>query len=266
MAQTKSAKTLADVREEAKYPKLPRNGDYISPWDNASPGGGRIGTDGVLRRRIGRNRMQIERQPGREILRWERHNYQAMTTEIALYRGDPGAVKSVKRILYPTKPAKRSGVSPKKWKSGTVALREIRKYQGAEKNWARFGPDAKLPTNFSKDQTRLLIPKANFQRLVKELYRDLKSDLRITTKAMEALQTAAEQHLVDIYQDANLCCVMENGETQTKQTLMKRHMRLAGYIRRDPIPDGVSPRTDGVPPGNRQPSDYYLKYKEKYLG
>jgi len=259
MARTKKGKSLEDIREEARYPRGPRGiasfGDYISPWGRSSPGDGTLASDGVLRRRIGNDVMRVERHPGMQIVRWEAHRHQGITTQIALYRGDPCAVKSGKRFLGPTKPAKRSGVVPKKWKKGTVALREIRKYQGSEKNVEEYGTDYKTVTNLSKDQTRLLIPKACFQRIVRQLYCNEKSDLRITAKALEALQTAAEQHLVDIYQDANLCCIMEQG-----QTLKLRHMRTAGYIRRDPIPVGVVPRPDGVPPGNRQPSDYSTQY------
>ena len=54
---------------------------------------------------------------------------------------------------------------------GTVALREIRKYQKS---------------------TELLIRKLPFQRLVREIAQDFKTDLRFQSTAVLALQEAAE--------------------------------------------------------------------------
>ena len=58
---------------------------------------------------------------------------------------------------------------------GTVALREIRKYQKS---------------------TELLIRKLPFQRLVREIAQDFKTDLRFQSSAVSALQEAAEAYLV----------------------------------------------------------------------
>merc|ERR1712184_103730 len=63
---------------------------------------------------------------------------------------------------------------------GTVALREIRKYQKS---------------------TDLLIRKLPFQRLVREIAQDYKSDLRFQSSAVAALQEASESYLVGLFED-----------------------------------------------------------------
>jgi histone H3 len=60
---------------------------------------------------------------------------------------------------------------PHRYKPGTVALREIRRYQKS---------------------TELLIRKLPFQRLVREIAQDFKTDLRFQSSAIGALQEAAE--------------------------------------------------------------------------
>jgi histone H3 len=69
---------------------------------------------------------------------------------------------------------------------GTIAIREIRKYQ---KN------------------TDLLIKKAPFHRLVKEIATNLKSDLRMQSMALLALQEASEAYLVRLFEDSNDCAI-----------------------------------------------------------
>ena len=75
---------------------------------------------------------------------------------------------------------------PHRWCPGTVALREIRKYQ---KN------------------TDLLMRKAPFQRLVREIACGLKLDLRMQSTALLALQEAAEAYLVGLFNDTNKCAL-----------------------------------------------------------
>ena len=60
---------------------------------------------------------------------------------------------------------------PHRFRPGTVALREIRRYQKS---------------------TELLIRKLPFQRLVREIAQDYKTDLRFQTSAVLALQEASE--------------------------------------------------------------------------
>jgi histone H3 len=87
---------------------------------------------------------------------------------------------------------------------GTVAIREIRKYQ---KN------------------TDLLIRKAPLQRLVKEIATNLKSDLRMQSTALLALQEALEAYLVCLFEDSNDCAIHAK-----RVTIMPKNIQLAQRI------------------------------------
>ncbi|CAO2200000.1 unnamed protein product [Urochloa humidicola] len=94
---------------------------------------------------------------------------------------------------------------PHRYRPGTVALREIRKYQkGAE----------------------LLIRKMPFQRLVREIAQLHKSDLRFQSHAVLALQEAAEAYLVGLFEDTNLCAIHAK-----RVTIMPKDVHLATRIR-----------------------------------
>ena len=81
----------------------------------------------------------------------------------------------------------RGGVKkPRRFRPGTVALREIRKYQKS---------------------TELLIQKIPFQRLVREVMQQIKADLRIQSTALLALQEASESFLVTMFEQVNLCAI-----------------------------------------------------------
>ena len=119
------------------------------------------------------------------------------------------------RKALATKTARRSapvagGVKkPHRYRPGTVALREIRRYQG-----------------LGKHATELLICKAPFQRLVREIAQDFKSNLRFQSTVVLALQEASEAYLIGIFEDASLCaihskCVM----------IMPKDIQLAHCIR-----------------------------------
>ena len=94
-----------------------------------------------------------------------------------------------------------------RYRPGTVALREIRKYQkGSE----------------------LLIRKMPFQRLVREIARDVKTDLRFQSTAILALQEASEAYLIGLFEDTNLCAIHAQRVTiQTKD--MQLALRLRGF-------------------------------------
>lgn len=94
---------------------------------------------------------------------------------------------------------------PRRYRPGTVALREIRKYQKS---------------------TDLLIRKLPFQRLVREIAQDFKSDLRFQTSAILAIQEAAEAYLVGIFEDTNLCALHSK-----RVTIMPKDIQLARRIR-----------------------------------
>ncbi len=55
--------------------------------------------------------------------------------------------------------------------------------------------------------TELLIRKLPFQRLVREIAQDFKTDLRFQSSAILALQEASEAYLVGLFEDTNLCAI-----------------------------------------------------------
>lgn len=74
---------------------------------------------------------------------------------------------------------------PHRYRPGTVALREIRKYQKS---------------------TDLLIRKLPFQRLVREIAQDFRKDLRFQSTAILAIQEAAEDYLVHLFEVCHFIC------------------------------------------------------------
>lgn len=94
---------------------------------------------------------------------------------------------------------------PHRYRPGTVALREIRKYQKS---------------------TDLLIRKLPFQRLVREIAQDFKPDLRFQSTAILALQEATEAYLVSLFEDTNLCAFHAK-----RVTIMPQDIHLARRLR-----------------------------------
>jgi len=92
-----------------------------------------------------------------------------------------------------------------RYRPGTVALREIRRYQKG---------------------TDLLLKKAPFQRLVREVAQDFKTDLRFQSSAVMALQEASEAFLIGLFEDTNLCAIHAR-----RVTIMPKDMQLARRIR-----------------------------------
>ena len=100
------------------------------------------------------------------------------------------------------------GVKTKKnhrYRPGTVAVREIRRYQKS---------------------TELLIRKLPFQRLVREIAQDFKTDLRFQSSAVVALQEASEAYLVGLFEDTNLCAIHAK-----RVTIMPKDLQVARRIR-----------------------------------
>jgi len=102
-------------------------------------------------------------------------------------------------------PATGGVKKPHRYRPGTVALREIRRYQKS---------------------TELLIRKLPFQRLVREIAQDFKTDLRFQSSAIGALQEAAEAYLVGLFEDTNLCAIHAR-----RVTIMTKDIQLARRIR-----------------------------------
>ncbi|KAF4013677.1 hypothetical protein R6Z07F_016943 [Ovis aries] len=98
-------------------------------------------------------------------------------------------------------PATGGVKKPHRYRPGTVALREIRRYQKS---------------------TELLIRKLPFQRLVREIAQDFKTDLRFQSSAVMALQEACEAYLVGLFEDTNLCAIHAK-----RVTIMPKDIQLA---------------------------------------
>ena len=92
-----------------------------------------------------------------------------------------------------------------RYRPGTVALCEIRRYQKT---------------------TELLIRKMPFCRLVREIAQDFKTDLHFQAQAIMALQEAAEAYLVGLFDDTNLCAIHAK-----RVTIMPKDIQLARRIR-----------------------------------
>jgi len=99
-----------------------------------------------------------------------------------------------------TKPAKK-----RRFRPGTVALREIRKYQKT---------------------TALMMPRQPFQRLVREITQNLSVDKRYQMSALEALHEAAEAYVIGLFDDTNLAAI--HGK---RVTIMPRDIQLARRMR-----------------------------------
>jgi len=106
-----------------------------------------------------------------------------------------------------TAPAAGGVKKPHRYRPGTVALREIRRYQKS---------------------TELLIRKLPFQRLVREIAQDFKTDLRFQSSAVMALQESAEAYLVGLFEDTNLAAIHAK-----RVTIQPKDIQLARRLRGD---------------------------------
>lgn len=95
----------------------------------------------------------------------------------------------------------------RRYKPGRLALRQICKIQGAQ-------------------QPRFCLPRANFNRLVREILGDTMSNGRITKNALIALQEAAE---AAVSQSLNLANAL-SCDLNKSSTVKEKHMRVARNI------------------------------------
>ena len=102
-------------------------------------------------------------------------------------------------------PATGGVKKPHRYRPGTVAIREIRKYQKS---------------------TELLIRKLPFQRLVREVAQEFKYDFRFQSHALMALQEASEAYLTGVFEDSVYCMIHAK-----RQTLFVKDVQLARRIR-----------------------------------
>jgi histone H3 len=114
-------------------------------------------------------------------------------------------IRPGKAISKTTTPLAGGMRKPRRFRPGTVALREIRKYQ---------------------QSSELLIRRLPFQRLVREIAYHIKDDLRFQGSALAALQMAAEAFLVGLFEDSQLLA-----EHAKRVPIMPKDMRLAQRLR-----------------------------------
>jgi histone H3 len=115
--------------------------------------------------------------------------------------------KSAKKTVPVTAHLTSGGIKkPHRYRPGTVALREIRRYQKT---------------------TELLLRKKPFQLIVRHITMQLaKTDFRYRASALEALQHSAEAYLVGVFEDSQLCAIHAK-----RVTIMVRDMQLARRIK-----------------------------------
>ncbi|KAI1733202.1 core histone h2A/H2B/H3/H4 domain-containing protein [Ditylenchus destructor] len=105
-------------------------------------------------------------------------------------------------------PKKKPRKSPaRKLPSGSAAIQEIQHYQRT---------------------TFMLIPRAKFMRLAREIAQSYSANIRWEAKALMCLQEAAETHLTGYFEDATLATLHAK-----RVTLMVQDMRLVRRIRHD---------------------------------
>ncbi|KAI5210966.1 hypothetical protein AUEXF2481DRAFT_64859 [Aureobasidium subglaciale EXF-2481] len=141
-------------------------------------------------------------EPVRFYLPTNPHTFQSATTE--------GETKIKDRVTDTTYGGETGHVKQsRRYKPGTVALREIRKYQRS---------------------TDLLILKLPFARLVREVCISMapagSGIYRWQSQAIMALQEAAEAFLVHLFEDTNLCAIHAK-----RVTIMQKDIQLARRIR-----------------------------------
>ena len=119
-----------------------------------------------------------------------------------IFTKNPSSIKAQRAA----KKGKTSYSEPKKrkFRPGTVALREIRKYQ---------------------KYTDLLMKKLPFQCLVREIIFEHKQDYQLAPAAAAAFQEAAEAYLTGLFEDTNLCAIHAK-----RVTIMPKDIQLAQRI------------------------------------
>ena len=111
--------------------------------------------------------------------------------------------KPILQTILPKPPTKKKG--EKIIRGTTIPLREIRHYQKS---------------------TELLVPKLPFQRLVREIAQEFKTDLKFQAAAIGALHEASEAYLTGLFEDTNLAAI--HGK---RVTIMPKDVQLARRIR-----------------------------------
>lgn len=127
--------------------------------------------------------------------------------EMARTKNTPRKPQTLPRATFPVKkPRVIKAIRAKKYRPGTVALREIRKYQKS---------------------TESLIPFAPFSRLVREIASNVAFyEFRFQRTAVLAIREAAEAYITQVLEESNLCAIHAK-----RVTIMPKDILLANRIR-----------------------------------
>jgi len=126
----------------------------------------------------------------------------------------------MKQTARKTETAENEGsMRKRRYRPGTVALRDIRRYQrGGE----------------------LLLRKRPFQRLVREVAQDLhREGIRFEGRALAALQEASEAFVVSVFEDTQKLAIHAE-----RVTLHAKDMQLACRMRGYAMPAATPPEKD----------------------
>ncbi|RMX80333.1 hypothetical protein D0869_07629 [Hortaea werneckii] len=136
--------------------------------------------------------------------------YKTWENSIVQYSSKSVGGKAPKRTLVGSELnatlKKSKAKKPRRYKPGTAALREIRRYQKS---------------------TELLIRKLPFQRVVREIAEVGNiPGLRFQSSAIGALQEAVEAYLISMFEDTNQCAFHAK-----RVTIQQKDMQLACRLR-----------------------------------
>jgi histone H3 len=132
---------------------------------------------------------------------WEQtaHRYRPGTITLQIIRSTPMAIR-----MLPANPPVGGVIKPQPYRQGVVALREIRRYQKS---------------------TDLLIRRKPFHRLISEVLQANSNKFRTAKGAKEALQEAAEAHIVNLFKKAQKLAIHRG-----KSTVESKDLKLAQTI------------------------------------
>ena len=119
------------------------------------------------------------------------------------------ATKAARRRPRPIGGVKK----PHRYRPGTVALREIRRYQKT---------------------TELLLRKKSFYQLCREMVQDFSADMRYQSSSILAMQEATEAYFACLFEDTNLVAIHTR-----RVTILPKDIQLVRRIRNE---DAVSAR------------------------
>jgi len=195
-AERETVEQLSHLPGDYEEGDLPDDSDHESAFSEALQR--EQANEKAYKERVAADMARREREARTSASRRKNTPVKAVTTK--------SGTRHVKRPKPGVKSVAGGGVKrPHRYRPGTVALREIRRYQKS---------------------TDLLIRKLPFQRLVREIAQDFKSDLRFQQSAIEAIQEAAEAYLVGLFEDTNLCALHSR-----RVTIMPKDLQLARRIR-----------------------------------